>query len=307
LHEVVSPEATQKGSFVGPDKLTFDFNSAPLTPTQLHDIERLVNSRVLENAAVSWIEVPYAQVRQRKDVLQFFGEKYGEHVRVVQIGGRPGQLDGYSMELCGGTHSRATGEIGLFRIASESAVAAGVRRIEAVAGLCAYDRSRQEAERLTALAGRLNSPLPELERKLESILAQQKDLEKEIKAAQQRKASDLAQQLPKRARALGSVQAVVENVGQADGDMLQSIADALKGRFEGVVVLGGLADGAVSLVATVSPNLTPRFQAGKILQAIAPMVGGKGGGRPDNARGGGRDASKLDEALARVTQLLSEQ
>ena len=141
LHEVVSKEASQKGSFVGPDKLTFDFNSAPLTPQQVADIEKLVNERILENAGVSWTEVPYADVKSRKDVMQFFGDKYGDTVRVVQIGGHAAKLDGYSMELCGGTHTRATGEIGLFRIVGESAIAAGVRRIEAVAGLEAYRKA----------------------------------------------------------------------------------------------------------------------------------------------------------------------
>ena len=119
LHEVVSREASQKGSFVGPDKLTFDFNSAPLTPQQVADVEKLVNERIVENASVSWTEVPYANIKSRKDVRQFFGEKYGDTVRVLQIGGERGKLNGYSMELCGGTHVRATGEIGLFRIVGE--------------------------------------------------------------------------------------------------------------------------------------------------------------------------------------------
>ncbi|MFY8216472.1 MAG: alanine--tRNA ligase-related protein, partial [Chthoniobacterales bacterium] len=130
LHEVVSREASQKGSFVGPDKLTFDFNSAPLTADQVLDIERLVNEKLLENAPIFWVERAYAEVRARGDIMQFFGDKYGEKVRVVQIGGEAGALNGYSMELCGGTHVRGTGEIGLFRIVSEGAIAAGVRRIE---------------------------------------------------------------------------------------------------------------------------------------------------------------------------------
>ena len=142
LHEVANKEASQKGSFVGPDKLTFDFNSAPLTPAQVADIEKLVNERILENASISWTEVAHADVKNRKDVMQFFGDKYGDTVRVVQIGGHAGKLDGYSMELCGGTHTRATGEIGLFRITGESAIAAGVRRVEAVAGLEAYATAR---------------------------------------------------------------------------------------------------------------------------------------------------------------------
>src|ERR1035441_8278908 len=159
LHEVASKEASQKGSFVGPDKLTFDFNSAPLTPQQVADIEKLVNERILENAGVSWTEVPYADVKSRKDVMQFFGDKYGDTVRVVQIGGGAGKLDGYSMELCGGTHTRATGEIGLFRIVGESAIAAGVRRIEAIAGLTAYDLANQQLQLIRSIAGKINSPV----------------------------------------------------------------------------------------------------------------------------------------------------
>ena len=177
LHEVASKEASQKGSFVGPDKLTFDFNSAPLTPAQVADIEKLVNERILENAGVSWTEVAHADVKNRKDVMQFFGDKYGDTVRVVQIGGHAGKLDGYSMELCGGTHTRATGEIGLFRIVGESAIAAGVRRIEAVAGLEAYKRANDEMHLIKTLASKVNSPVHELEKKIESLLAHQKELE----------------------------------------------------------------------------------------------------------------------------------
>ena len=134
LHEVVSRDASQKGSYVGPDKLTFDFSSAPLTPQQKRDVEKLVNEKIAENAPVSWTEIPYAEAKQRKDIMQFFGEKYGDTVRVLQIGGAPRALNGYSMELCGGTHVRSTGEIGPFRIVKEEAIAAGIRRIEAVAG-----------------------------------------------------------------------------------------------------------------------------------------------------------------------------
>ena len=304
LHEVVNRDATQKGSFVGPDKLTFDFNSAPLTPQQVADIEKLVNERILENAGVSWAEVPYADVKSRKDVMQFFGDKYGDVVRVVQIGGQTNKLDGYSMELCGGTHTRATGEIGLFRIAGESAIAAGVRRIEAVAGLEAYQRSNDELHLIKSLAGKVNSPVHELEKKIESLLEHQKAMEKQLKAAQQREASNAASELLERAHTQNGIPAIIHNVGGVDGDFLQAIADSLKGRFKGVIVLGGASGGAVSLVAAVSPDFTSKIQAGKIIQQIAPIVGGKGGGKPDNARGGGKDASKLDEALAKAKSLL---
>jgi alanyl-tRNA synthetase len=306
LHEVVSKDATQKGSSVAPDKLTFDFNAAALTPQQLRDIERLVNERILENVGVSWTEVPHAEVKGRADVMQFFGDKYGDIVRVVQIGGAAAKLDGYSMELCAGTHTRATGEIGLFRIVSEAAIAAGVRRIEAVAGLESFASAVADSERLKALAAKLNSPLAELEKKLDATLAQQKALEKQLAALKQKQAAGVAAELLEKVRSAGlKAPAIIENLGDADGDYLQAVADALKGRFDGVVVLAGAANDAVALVATVAPAHTKAIQAGKIIQTIAPIVGGKGGGRPDNARGGGRDAAKIEEALREAEKLLS--
>jgi alanyl-tRNA synthetase len=298
LHEVVSKEATQKGSSVGPDKLTFDFNSAALTPQQVRDIERLVNEKIVENDAIAWTEVPYADVRGRSDIMQFFGDKYGEIVRVVDIGG-------YSKELCAGTHTRSTGEIGLFRIDSESAIAAGVRRIEAVAGLNAYDSALNDTQRLHALATKIGTPLPELEKRIEGLLFQQKELEKALKSAQQREAAARAKDLLGNAETINGTPAIIVNLGAADGDTLQTVADALKANgFKGVAILGGTANGAVSLVASVSADFTAKAQAGKLIQAIAPLVGGKGGGKPDNARGGGKDPSQLDVALAKARELL---
>jgi alanyl-tRNA synthetase len=305
LHEVVSKDAVQKGSYVGPEKLTFDFSSASLTPQQVADVEKLVNERILENAPVSWTEIPYGEAKSRKDIMQFFGEKYGDLVRVVQIGGKPTALDGYSMELCGGTHTRATGEIGLFRIVGESAIAAGVRRIEAVAGLEAYKRANDELALIKNLSGKVNSPIGELEKKIESLLSQQKELEKQLRAASQKQAAETARALVAKAQNIGSTRAIIENIGPADGDFLQAIADSLKGQFKGVVVLGGASNGAVALVATVSSELPKQIQAGKLIQTIAPIVGGKGGGRPDNARGGGKDVTKLDEALDQARKLIS--
>ena len=304
LHEVVSRDATQKGSFVGPEKLTFDFASAPLTPQQVADVERLVNERIVENAPVSWLEAKFNHIKDRKEIMQFFGEKYGDWVRVVQIGGKPTQLDGYAMELCGGTHVRATGEMGLFRIAAESAIAAGIRRIEAVSGLEAYRRSNEDLHLLKSLAGKVNSPVGELEKKIEALLAQHKDLEKQIQAAQQKQAAETARGLAAKAQTIGALRVIAENLGAVDGDFLQAVADGLRGQFQGVVVLGGTANDAVALVATVSAELTKQVQAGKLIQAIAPVVGGKGGGRPDNARGGGKEVARLDEALARALEFL---
>jgi alanyl-tRNA synthetase len=305
LHEVASKEASQKGSFVGPDKLTFDFNSAPLTPAQVADIEKLVNERILENAGVSWTEVAHADVKNRKDVMQFFGDKYGDTVRVVQIGGGAGKLDGYSMELCGGTHTRATGEIGLFRIVSEAAVAAGVRRIEAVAGLTAYGLANEQLQLIRSIAGKINSPVGELEKKVEALLAQQKDLEKSLRTAIMRNAAQTAAWLLTRATEVNGIPLITQQFPDSDGDYLQAIVDAVKSQFKGVIVVGGYMNGSVTLIANVSPEFTAKVQAGKIIQTIAPIVGGKGGGKPDNARGGGKDATKLDEALAKAKSLLA--
>jgi alanyl-tRNA synthetase len=306
LHEVVSREAVQKGSYVGPDKLTFDFSSAALTPEQVSAVERLVNEKILENAPVSWSEVAHADVRGRDDVMQFFGDKYGDMVRVVQIGGRAGALDGYSMELCGGTHVRGTGEIGLFRITGEGAVAAGIRRIEAVAGVEARRAAESDRERLKAIAAQLGSPLADVEKKLEAFLAQQKESEKALKSARQREAASVAGELAAKAETINGIPSVIADLGEADGDTLQAAADALKAKFDGVIVLGGSAGGAVSLVAAVGKEHTAKVAAGKIIQSIAPVVGGKGGGRPDNARGGGKDAAKLADALASAREFVAK-
>ncbi|HSH38067.1 MAG TPA: alanine--tRNA ligase [Chthoniobacterales bacterium] len=306
LHEVVSRDAVQKGSYVGPEKLTFDFSSAALTPEQVRDVEKLVNERIVENAHVSWTEMPYAEVKARPDIMQFFGDKYGDTVRVVQIGGQPRALDGYSMELCGGTHVRGTGEIGLFRIVGEAAIAAGVRRVEAVAGLNAYEQAKRDQEFIRSIAGKLNSPIANLEKRIESMLTQQKALEKAMKSLEQKQAAETARQLAAKAQTIGATAAIIENLGSASGDQLQAITDALKQQqFGGVVVLAGAMDGTVALAASVAPELVPKVQAGKIIQAIAPIVGGKGGGRPDSARGAGKDPSKIDEALNQARALLT--
>lgn len=299
LHEVVSSDATQKGSYVGPEKLTFDFNSAALTPQQVADIEKLVNEKIVENAPVSWSEVKYTDVKSRPEIMQAFGEKYGETVRVVQIGGQPNALNGYSMELCGGTHIRGTGQIGLFKILSEAATGAGIRRIEAVAGLPAYEQAAADATRLKQLAGKIGAPLPDLEKKIDLLLEQTKALEKAVKSAQQREAATRAKELLPTAE--GPV--LIANLGDVDGDYAMAVSDALKSLFNGIVVLGTSGGGNVALIATVSKDHQSKIQAGKIIQAIAPLVGGKGGGKPDFARGGGKEVSGLEAALAEAKKL----
>ena len=327
LHQKVSSEATQKGSYVGPEKLTFDFSSAALTAEQKRGVEKLVNEKIAENAPVSWTEIPYAEAKKRSDIQQFFGDKYGETVRVVQIGGEPTQLNGYSMELCGGTHVRATGDIASFRIVREEAIAAGIRRIEAVAGDAAKDWAKDEAarqqEKFEALARKKSgiAALPAFDENAETAaLLQEIDarsahlqkIETEVHEwqKQQAKASDAdlktrAVAIAKELRAEHATEkAIVVSVADADGKLLQGIVDALKSHFSGPIFLAGALDDRVALVASVPKELTSRFQANKLIQEIAPIVGGKGGGRPDNAQGAGKDVAKIDEALARARQLL---
>ena len=328
LHEVVSRDAAQKGSYVGPDKLTFDFSSAPLTAEQKGDVEELVNKKISENAPVSWTEIPYAKARKRSDIQQFFGEKYGDKVRVLQIGGEPKKLNGYSMELCGGTHVRSTGEIGAFRIVKEEAIAAGTRRIEAVAGDAAHAWAEKEAalqqENFEMLARKKPdiAALPvfvetaetsELLKQIDARAAHLEKLEAEVHDWEKRTAkaaeADLQSRAAKIANELAASHAgkdsCVIEIPNADAKLLGAIADALKTKFNGPIFLAGVANGRVALIAAVPKELTSRFQANKIIQEIAPIVDGKGGGRPDIAQGAGKDASKIDIALAEARKVLS--
>jgi alanyl-tRNA synthetase len=157
---------------------------------------------------------------------------------------------------------------------------------------------------IKTLAGKVNSPVHELDKKIESLLTHQKELEKSLRTATLREASNAASELLERVQTVNGIPTIIHNVGGVDGDFLQAVADSLKGRFKGVIVLGGVSNGAVALLANVSSDFTAKIQAGKIIQTIAPIIGGKGGGKPDNARGGGKDASKLDEALAKAKMLL---
>ena len=328
LHEVVSRDASQKGSYVGPDKLTFDFSSAPLTKQQVRDVEKLVNEKITANAPVSWTEIPYGEAKKRSDIIQFFGEKYGDTVRVLQIGGAPRALNGYSMELCGGTHVRSTGEIGPFRIVREEAIAAGIRRIEAVAGDAARNWAKQQAarqqEKFEALARKKPdiAVLPAFESKAETaemlrrIDARAAHLEKmdagvrewEKKHAKEAEA-DLRSRAAQIANELASsnvgLKFCVAKVPDADAKLLQSVADTLKQKFDAPIVLAGTKENNVAFVAVVPKQLTSKFQANKIIQQVAPIVGGKGGGRPENAQGGGTDAAKIEEAMAKARELLS--
>jgi alanyl-tRNA synthetase len=327
LHEKVSRDAVQKGSYVGPEKLTFDFSSAALTAEQKRQVERLVNEKVKENAPVSWMEIPYVEAKKRSDIQQFFGDKYGDLVRVVQIGGEPSSLNGYSMELCGGTHVRATGDIGSFRIIKEEAIAAGIRRIEAVAGDAAREWARHEAQRQQekfealsrkksdvatlpvfaedAVTGEMLEQLDARAAHLEKIEIEVHDWQKQQAKASEADLKGRAAATAKELRAAhGDAKAIVATVADADSKMLQGVADALKSHFSGPIFLAGARDDRVALIASVPKELTSQIQANKLIQEIAPIVGGKGGGRPDNAQGAGNDVTKIDAALERARQVL---
>jgi len=304
LHEVVSKEASQKGSAVAPDKLTFDFNGQALSPNQLADIEHLVNERILANEVVSWKEVKLTEVKGRADIMQFFGDKYGETVRVVQVGGKAHGLNGWSMELCAGTHVRSTGEIGLFRIIGESAIAAGVRRIEAVAGLAAYDRARQESEILKSLAHTHNTPVSELAKKIDALSEQANAAEKKLKVYRDKEASQLADQLTHEAKNKNGLSFVVKQVAMENPVELRELGAKVAGKVgaAAVIILASVNAEKVSLVVNCGADAVKAgYQAGKIVADACGRLGGKGGGKPDAAMGGGTDASKLAEVLASLS------
>jgi alanyl-tRNA synthetase len=299
-----------------------------LTPQQKRDVEKLVNEKIAENAPVSWTEIPYGEAKKRPDIQQFFGDKYGETVRVVQIGGDAKALDGYSMELCGGTHVRATGEIESFRIVREEAIAAGIRRIEAVAGDAARDWAQQEAvkqqDKFEELARKKSdvAALPifskdaataEMLKAIDARASHLDKLEGEVRDWEKKHAKSAETEMRGRATTIanelaithGGKNSLVAEVPDANGKLLQAVVDILKTKFNGPIFLAGVADGRVALIASVPKELTSKFQANTLIQEIASIVGGKGGGRPENAQGAGNDATKLEEALMKAKDLLA--
>jgi alanyl-tRNA synthetase len=226
--------------------------------------------------------------------MALFGEKYGDRVRVIRIGD-------FSTELCGGTHLEATGQIGLFKVVSEGAVASGVRRIEAVTAAEALRHVGQQEAALRESASLLKTPPLELPRRLQRLLDEQRQLERQLAQLESRLARNRAQELVSAARIVAGVPVLAARLDGLDPDGLRSVVDTLRERLtSGVICLGAVVDGKVNLVASVSKDLTSRFQAGRLVQEIAKLVGGGGGGRPDLAQAGGKEPAKLDVALAAV-------
>jgi alanyl-tRNA synthetase len=294
LRKVLGTHVAQAGSLVAPDHLRFDFShGASVKDSEVEEVESLVNEQVQANIVVTPAEMDL-QEALRSGAMALFGEKYGDRVRVIRIGD-------FSTELCGGTHLDATGQIGLFKVTDEGAVASGVRRIEAVTGEPALAHVGREEAALRESAGLLRIPPLELPRRLAALLEDQKRLEKQLAQLETRLARSQAQDLVAAAKQVAGVPVLAARLDGLDPDALRSVVDTLRDRLpSGIILLGSVVDGKVSLVAAVSKDLTKRFPAGRLVQEIARMVGGGGGGRPDLAQAGGKDPSKLDEALGAV-------
>jgi alanyl-tRNA synthetase len=294
LRKVLGTHVAQAGSLVAPDHLRFDFShGASVKDSEVEEVEALVNEQVQANIVVSPAEMDL-QEALRSGAMALFGEKYGDRVRVIRIGD-------FSTELCGGTHLDATGQIGLFKVTDEGAVASGVRRIEAVTGEHALAHVGREEAALRESAGLLKIPPLELPRRLAALLEDQKRLEKQLAQLETKLARGQAQDLAAAAKQVAGVPVLAARLDGLDPDGLRAVVDTLRDRLpSGIILLGSAVDGKVSLVAAVSKDLMKRFPAGRLVQEIAKMVGGGGGGRPDLAQAGGKDASKLDEALGAV-------
>ncbi|MCC6354786.1 MAG: alanine--tRNA ligase, partial [Verrucomicrobiae bacterium] len=321
LRGVLGDSVGQKGSYVGPDRLRFDFSHPEaVRKDELAEIGHRVSEKVAAADPVIWAERSYDDVRGDRSILQFFGEKYGARVRVVDIGG-------YSRELCGGTHARSTADIGFFRIISEGAIAAGVRRIEAVAGPAVIDYVEHERAKQEERHAQLRKKRADIAALVELAAASPADawaafakredqldrLEEEVreweKARQKSAAADLQRQASETAAALlaehdAHAGSVVAQIPDADGKTLQAIADAIRAKFDGPIVLGGASEGRVALLASVPKAKAAALSAGKIISEIAPLVGGRGGGRPDFAQGGGTLPDKIPDALRRARDLI---
>ena len=299
LRRVLGPHVAQAGSLVAPDHLRFDFShGAQVKDREIVQIEELVNEQVQANVEVARMEMDLDEAL-RMGALALFGEKYGDRVRVVKIGD-------FSTELCGGTHLERTGELGLVKVTTEGAVASGVRRIEAVAGSAALETVARKEAALREAAEILKIAPLEVPKRLAKLLEEQRVLEKQLAAFEVKLARSRAEELVRAARQVNGVAVVTGRIDGLDADGLRAVADTLRDRLgSGVVCVGSVVDGKVNLVAAVTTDLVKRVQAGRLMQEVARAVGGRGGGRPDLAQGGGPDPSRLDDALKLVHDLVA--
>lgn len=298
LKEVLGEHVKQAGSLVTPDRLRFDFTHfAALTSDELCRVEDMVNSLIMDNSDVNSQEMGVAEAME-SGATALFGEKYGDRVRVVKVG----QV---SSELCGGTHVRAAGDIGFFKIVTETGIAAGVRRIEALTGSGAlkYVQDMEEAQKKTAALLKAEGGDPV--EKLEKLLSRQKELLREIETLQGRLNASKSTDLLESVREVAGVRVLATSVDMADPKGLRELSDTLKDRLgSGIVVLGCAGGGKANILVAVTRDLTSRFRAGDIIKSLAPIIGGSGGGKPEMAQAGGNEPHKLPEALEKVYSLI---
>ncbi|WP_258359926.1 alanine--tRNA ligase [Moorella sulfitireducens (nom. illeg.)] len=302
LKNVLGEHANQAGSLVTPERLRFDFTHfAPLTEEELRAIEKEVNVRILAGLPVTALETSLQEAKAM-GATALFGEKYGERVRVVKIGD-------YSMELCGGTHVRSTSEVGLFRLTGESSIGAGVRRVEAVTGAAALDLVGREYQELASSALLLKVPPFQVAGRVQQLLEKSKEMEREISRLQNKLATYTVKDLLAQVQEVAGVPVLQARVDITDAEALRDLADKLRDKMgSGVVVLGSQHDGRVNFVAMVSKDLVQQgIHAGNLLREVARIAAGGGGGRPDMAQAGGKDPSKLDQALAYSLKVVAQQ
>jgi len=302
LRQIVDPSIKQAGSLVSADYLRFDFNYfEAVKPQQLREIERLVSHEIMKNTPVETTEMALADVQKSGDIQAVFDDKYGETVRVVAVGD-------FSKELCGGTHVQMTGDIGPFRIVSESSVASGVRRIEAVTGMEALNWSTQEHELLTGLSQRLSVKPSDLPERIKTMAEQVKAAEKQLKELQTKAAVSNVDGLVGKVEEQGGIQLLATDLGEMPMDALRQVLDGLRQKINSaVIVVGSSCDGKACLAASVSDDLVAKgIHAGKLIGSIAKICDGGGGGKPDKAQAGGKDGSKVGDAIQAVSGLLKE-
>ncbi len=264
-----------------------------MDPAEIEEVERLVNREILRNRAVE-TNVMELEEALSTGAMALFGEKYGDRVRVVSV-------PGFSIELCGGTHVGRTGDIGLFKIAYEGSISAGVRRIEALTGEGALQRFRETSATLARASQLIRTSEPELVEQVEKLLEQRRALEKQLEQLKNRLAQSQVAELEKQARVLKGVRVLAGRVDGFDRQQMRALADSLRNKWKtAVVVLGSAEDSTVAIVAAVTKDLTSKVHAGKLAGLVAQAVGGKGGGRPDMAEAGGKDPAALPAALESV-------
>ncbi len=300
LRRVLGPQAMQKGSLVSPERLRFDFtHDAPLSEQEIERIEDFANAWIEENAAANTRLLPYKQAIA-EGAIAIFEEKYGDEVRVISFGD-------FSTELCGGTHARASGEIGLLRVVGETGIASGVRRIEALTGAGALAHVRRQERALERVAALLKAPVGEVPARLEKLLEERRNLEKEMEKLRAERRGAASGDLLSQAQEVRGVRVLTARAdGAAAGD-LRAMVDDLRDKLRsGIVLLAAEAEGRVTLALGVTPDLVERFKAGALIRDVAEVVGGKGGGKPDFAQAGGRDAEKIPEAFAKLLALVEQ-